>query len=105
MKCSTAGSYTPDDLHELSFALGHSGELFAHFGTNFMKTGWFKGDNSIIKGLKTELKATYDLDQDEDSTTSIGQNLKRQLTTTASCEVMFLDKLALAATLARLAPD
>ena len=61
MKCSTAGSYTPDDLHELSFALGHS-EIMTHLGTNFMKTGWFKGNNSMITGLKTELKAVYDLD-------------------------------------------
>ena len=67
MKCSTAGSYTPDDLHELSLAVGHTGEIMAHLGTNFMKTGWFKGDNSMINGLKTELKAVYDLASDPDS--------------------------------------
>ena len=48
MKESEAGGYTPDDLHELSFAVGHSGELFFHLGTNMLKSKWM---NSYAKDL------------------------------------------------------
>ena len=107
MKESEAGGYTPDDLHELSFAVGHSGELFFHLGTNMLKSNWMnsyaKGLQSVIKGFKTELKATYDLETN--SPDQFPRSINRQLTTTASFDMLLYDKLAIAATYARLAPE
>ena len=69
IKNNTDASYTPDDLHELSFGLDDGGELLFHISTNLLKSQWFKQEatdeneeKANITALKTEVKLTYDCD-------------------------------------------